>query len=181
MAATVRSGRAQERVSTATAWKFGYLLEQLLPVLAGLLSHTLAKQTVADAFAMDAALTSALLEQALSSPATAVQPVISDLLALSDDGVTASFYSNATASGTPTSTTTLAGISVDGTTVTLPGGTGSATFTSWLTVPARKPSLSLSGPTALPARGGRQSPSRPRTLRTRPGPAAHPHRLPREP
>ncbi len=101
-------------VSTATAWKFGYPLEQLLPVLAGLLSHTLAKQTVADAFAMDAALTSALLEQALSSPATAVQPVISDLLALSDDGVTASFYSNATASGTLTSTTTLAGISVDG-------------------------------------------------------------------
>ena len=121
--------------STSAAWKFAYLLGQLLPALASLLSHTLVKQTVADAFSLNGTLSSALLEQILTSPATPGQMVIADLLALSQSGVTASFYANATASSTPSSATTATAVAIDGTTVTLPAGTASAAFTSWLTVP----------------------------------------------
>ena len=121
--------------STSAAWKFAYLLDQLLPALASLLSHTLVKQTVADAFSLNGTLSSALLEQILTSPVTPGQMVIADLLALSQPGVTASFYANATASGTPSSATTATAVAIDGTTVTLPAGTASAAFTSWLTVP----------------------------------------------
>jgi peptidoglycan hydrolase-like protein with peptidoglycan-binding domain len=120
---------------TSAGWKFAYLLDQLLPALASLLSHTLVKQMVADAFSLNGALSSALLEQILTSPATPGQMVIADLLALSQPGVTATFYANATASGTPSSVTTATAVAIDGTTVTLPAGTASATFTSWLTVP----------------------------------------------
>jgi len=122
-------------VSTAAAWKFAYLLNQLLPALRIRLSHALVKQAVADAFSFDTALASTLLEQVLSSPSAVGQPLVSDLLGLADTGVTVRFYATADASGAAIATTTMPTAAVDGTTAAVPAGTASATFSSWLTVP----------------------------------------------
>jgi len=124
--------------STAIATRFAYLLSKLLPYLQNLLSHTLVKQTVADALSLDPTLTSLLLESVLASPTTSSQPVISDLLALGTAGVTASWYPTADLSGPATATVDLPAIDFTGgtTATSLPSGTGSATFASWLAVPA---------------------------------------------
>jgi hypothetical protein len=124
--------------STAIAAKFGYLLGKLLPYLQNLLSHTLAKQTIADTFGLDPNLTATLLETVLTEPADASEPVIGDLLALATGGSTAAFYPSPDLSGPPAFTQTVSQIGFDGSApaATLPAGTQSASFTSWLAAPA---------------------------------------------
>jgi hypothetical protein len=122
--------------STASAWKFNYLLETLLPYLQNQLSRTLVKQTISDTFGIAPSLASVLLEQLLVLPSSG-EPLIDDLLALSDAGVTAEYYLGAL-SGAPSQTATVAAVNFDGTTAaaSLPPGTHSAAFTSWLQVPS---------------------------------------------
>ena len=80
------AGRAEtdpaQATSTAIAWKFAYLLGKLLPYLQNTLSHTLAKQTIADAFTLDPALTSLLLEQVLTAPGAPPPPPAPPVIAI---------------------------------------------------------------------------------------------------
>jgi hypothetical protein len=124
-------------VSTAIAFKFGYLLGKLLPYLQNLLSHALAKQTFSDTFALDPTLTSLLLEQVLVSPTSPAHPLIGDLLALATGGVTAAYYPTADLSGAASAIATVPEVDFDGTSgaATLPAGTQSASFASWVQVP----------------------------------------------
>jgi hypothetical protein len=124
---------------TAIAWKFGYLLSKLLPYLQNTLSRTLVKQTIADAFTLDPALTSLLLEQVLttaSTPSASPAPaVIGDLLALGTPGVTATWYTTPDLSGPPSAPpVTVAGTSFFE--VPIPPGNQSASFAAWLEVPS---------------------------------------------
>jgi hypothetical protein len=125
--------------STAIAWKFAYLLGKLLPYLKNTLSHTLVKQTIADTFTLDPALTSLLLEQILTAPGAPppppAAPVISNLLELATPGVTATYYATPDLSGPPTAPpVTVAGTSF--LEVPIPAGTQSASFAAWLEVPS---------------------------------------------
>jgi hypothetical protein len=127
-----------QATSTAIAWKFAYLLGKLLPYLQNTLSHTLAKQTIADAFTLDPALTSLLLEQVLTAPGapppSPAPPVITDLLALGTPGATATYYATPDLSGPPTvPPATVAGTSC---VISIPAGTQSASFAAWLEVPS---------------------------------------------
>ncbi len=125
-------------VTTAVASKFGYLLGILMPYLQNLLSHTLARQTVADTFGLDPNLTSLLIETVLTAPSGPAEPLVGDLLALADGGATASYYASPDLSGSPASGGQVAQVNFDGSdaAATLPAGTGSASFTSWLQAPA---------------------------------------------
>src|SRR6185437_7572385 len=124
--------------STAIAAKFAYLLGKLMPYLQSLLSHTLVKQTIADTFGLDPMLAAVLLESVLAEPATPGQPIVGDLLALGAGGSTASFYVSSDLSGAPASTQTVGQVDFDGGVAggTVPAGTASASFTSWLAAPA---------------------------------------------
>jgi hypothetical protein len=127
-----------QAASTAIAWKFAYLLGKLLPYLQNTLSHTLVKQTIADAFTLDPTLTSLLLEQVLTAPGTPppspAPPVITDLLALGTPGVTATWYAAPDLSGPPSApSATVAGTSFA---LQIPSGNQSASFTAWLEVPS---------------------------------------------
>ena len=127
-----------QAASTAIAWKFAYLLGRLLPYLQNTLSHALAKQTIADAFTLDPALTSLLLEQVLTAPGAPppppAPPVIGDLLALGTPGVTATYYATPDLSGSPSAPpATVDGGSFE---VSIPAGNQSASFAAWLEVPS---------------------------------------------
>ena len=127
-----------QAASTAIAWKFAYLLGKLLPYLQNTLSHTLAKQTIADAFTLAPTLTSLLLEQVLTAPGAPppppAPPVIADLLALGTPGVTAAYYATPDLSGPPSAPpATVAGTSFE---VSIPAGSQSASFAAWLEVPS---------------------------------------------
>jgi hypothetical protein len=134
-----------QAASTAIAWKFAYLLGKLLPYLQNTLSHALVKQTIADAFTLDPALTSLLLEQALTAPgAPPPSPppsVITSLLALGTPGVTATYYATTDLSGPPMAPpATVAGTSFDLSAANqnerIPAGAQSASFAAWLEVPS---------------------------------------------
>jgi hypothetical protein len=122
--------------STAIAWKFAYLLSILLPYLQNTLSHTLVKQTLADTFTLDPAVTSLLLEQVLTVPgapaAPGAPPVITDLLALTTPGVTATYYPTPDLSGPPSTSPGTVATSFE---IPLPAGTQSASVAAWLEVP----------------------------------------------
>ncbi len=123
--------------NTAIAAKFGYLLGTLMPYLRNLLSHTLAKQTIADTFGLDPSLTSLLIETVLAAPSAPAQPLVGDLLALADGGATASYYPTPDLSGAPASTGTATEVDFGGAgAAALPAGTQSASFTSWIEAPA---------------------------------------------
>ena len=102
--------------STAAAWKFSYLLGQLLPDLQRTLSHTLVKQTIADAFSLDPTLARLLLEQILKSPAGSSSPVVDDLLALGARGASVTQLPDADLSGPGSAPTTVPTIQFDGST-----------------------------------------------------------------
>jgi hypothetical protein len=139
-AGTVVTGPAQAAI-TEIAVKFGYLLGRVLPYLQDQLSRTFVKQTVSDAFTLDPAVTSLLLEQLLTSPSSG-GALIGDLLALITAlitaGVTAACYQTPDLSATGRTTSTVTSVDFDGTAParTLPAGTQSAAFTSWVEVPA---------------------------------------------
>lgn len=125
-------------VTTAIAAKYAYLLGKLLPHLRNALSHSLVKQTIADTFSLDPPVASLLIETILTSPTTPGQPVVADLLNLATAGVTAALYPTGDLSGAAAFTGTLPSVSLDAAAVgsTPRPRTGSARFTSWLTVPA---------------------------------------------
>ncbi len=125
-----------QATETAAAWKFSYLLGKLLPDLQSTLSHALAKQTVADAFALDPLVTSTLLEQVLDAPATTNTAAIEVLLALATPGITAAYFTSPDLSGSPT-VTTLAAVALGDSpgSPALPSATQSASFTGWIEVP----------------------------------------------
>jgi len=125
-------------VTTAIAAKYAYLLGKLLPYLRNTLSHSLVKQTIADTFSLAPPTASLLIETILTSPTTPGEPVIDDLLNLATAGVTAVLYPTGDLSGAAAFTGTVTSVSLDAAT---PGSTpqprtGSARFTSWLSVPA---------------------------------------------
>jgi hypothetical protein len=143
------TGHAQpdpaQAASTAIAWKFAYLLGELLPYLQNTLSHTLVKQTITDAFTLDPALTSLLLEQILTAPGapppSPPPPVITSLLALGTPGATATYYATTDLSGPPMAPpVTVAGTSFDLSLANqherIPAGAQSASFAAWLEVPS---------------------------------------------
>jgi peptidoglycan hydrolase-like protein with peptidoglycan-binding domain len=118
-------------VTTVAAADFACLLGILLPYLISQLSHTLVKQTAADTFSLSAEVTSLLLEDILTSPATPTNPVIGDLLALATPGLTAVYTSSSA-----TTSATVVAVDFDGTMTTLPPGTTAATFSALVDPPA---------------------------------------------
>jgi hypothetical protein len=123
-------------VSSAIAAKYAYLVGKLVPALRKTLSHSLIKQTIADTFSIDPAISSLLVETVLVSPTVPGKPVVTDLLDLANPGVTATYYATGDLSGPPTFTGTVASVSLDGIALasSLPG-VRSARFVSWLSVP----------------------------------------------
>jgi hypothetical protein len=123
--------------TSAIAAKYAYLVGKLVPALRKTLSHSLIKQTIADTFSIEPAISSLLLETVLLSPTARGERIVEDLLDLAIPGVTATCYSTIDLTGAPSFTGTVASASLDGITqASSPPGIHSARFASWLSVPA---------------------------------------------